>query len=213
MEKNSTKKNHNKFKLVIGSNNVHKIREYKSILHSLLPNIDLLSLLDFPEYEAPEEIGSTFKENAIAKAVDVAKKIKCWVISDDSGLVVPALNGRPGVYSARFAGKNATDADNRKKLLNEMENLFDNDRNAYFECCIALASENGLKTCTCATCEGKIETEERGGEGFGYDPIFIKHDYNKTFAELSESIKNKISHRRKAIDKLLPILESIIQKS
>jgi XTP/dITP diphosphohydrolase len=206
MEKENSKK---KFQLIIASKNIHKIREYKTILNELFLNIDILSLLDFPKYLPKEETGLSFKDNAISKAVDAASALNNWVLADDSGLIVPALNGNPGVYSARYAGNNATDADNRKKLLREMENFRDKDRFAFFECCIAIASPKSLKKCVCAKCEGKIETEEKGGEGFGYDPLFTKHDYNKTFAELSESIKNKISHRRKAIDKLLPTLEII----
>jgi XTP/dITP diphosphohydrolase len=210
MEELKNKSSDKKFQLVIASKNIHKIREMKSILNGLLPNIDILSLLDFPNYQPPEETGSTFEENAILKATHAALRIKKWVISDDSGLVVPALNGEPGVYSARYAGNNATDADNRKKLLSKIEEIDEKDRDAYFKCCVALASQDGLKKCVCATCEGRVELQERGGEGFGYDPIFVKHDYNKTFAELSESLKNKISHRRKAIDKILTTIESIM---
>jgi XTP/dITP diphosphohydrolase len=210
MEKNY-KKTDKKFQLVIASKNIHKIREIKSILNQLLTGADILSLIDFPDYIPPEETGSTFEENAIIKATHAAKALNKWVISDDSGLIVPALNGEPGVYSARYAGNNATDGDNRKKLISKIEELDEKDRFAYFECCIALASPEKLKKCVCATCEGKVHTQERGGEGFGYDPIFVKHDYNKTFAELPESIKNKISHRRKALDKILTTLESCVQ--
>lgn len=204
------KKTHKKFQLVIASKNIHKIREIKSILNQLISNIDILSLIDFPEYTPPKETGNTFEENAIQKATHAAKSLNKWVISDDSGLVVPALNGEPGVFSARYAGDNATDADNRKKLLSKIEELDDKERFAYYECCIALASPEGLKKTVCATCEGKLEIQERGGEGFGYDPIFMKHDYNKTFGELNEATKNKISHRRKALDKIITTLESIV---
>lgn len=208
-EKNN-KKNNKRFQLVIASKNMHKIREIKSILNQLMPNIDILSLIDFQDYRPLRETGDSFKENAILKATHAAKEINKWVISDDSGLVVPALNGEPGVLSARYAGNNATDADNRKKLISKLEELDEKDRYAYYECCVALASPEKLKKCVCATCEGTVEIEERGGEGFGYDPIFIKHDYNKTFGELNETIKNKISHRRKALDKILTTLESVI---
>ncbi|MFA6119604.1 MAG: RdgB/HAM1 family non-canonical purine NTP pyrophosphatase [Parachlamydiales bacterium] len=209
----SKKPNSKKFQLIIATKNIHKIREYKSILNELLPNIDLLSLFDFPKYKPPIESGSTFEENAKLKALDAATNLDAWVIADDSGIIVPALNNEPGIYSARYAGNQATDADNRKKLLSKMESFSEKNRFAYFKCCIALAHSKELKKCVCATCEGKIETEERGGEGFGYDPIFTKHDYNKTFAELNGSLKNKISHRRKAIDRLLPTLQMIISKS
>ena len=194
--------------IVVASKNIHKIREFKEIL-SGLKNFDILSLRDFPNYIPPEETGKTFEENAITKAVHAAKTLNKLVLADDSGLVVPALKGEPGVFSARYAGNNATDADNRKKLLSNMENLEDAERNAYFECCLAIASPKGLEKSICAICEGKIIRKEKGGGGFGYDPIFIKNDYNKTFAELESSVKNKISHRRKAIDKLLIYLESL----
>lgn len=194
--------------LVIASKNIHKIREFKEILNKL-SGFDILSLLDFPNYIPPEENGKTFEENAKIKATHAAKALNKLVLADDSGLVVPALNGQPGVYSARYAGKNATDSDNRKKLLANMEQLDEPDRNAYFECCIAVASPKGLEKSICAICEGKIIRKERGGGGFGYDPLFVKNDYNKTFAELESSVKNKISHRRKAIDKILTFLESL----
>lgn len=196
-------------KLVIASTNVHKIRELRSMLKPL-HRIDLLSLCDFPDYTPPEETGKTFEENAILKAVHAAKTLNCWAIADDSGLVVPALNGAPGVYSARYAGKDATDFDNRKKLLEEMSHLVEEDRNAFFECCIVLASPLGVKKHTKGTCEGVLLSEQRGGSGFGYDPLFVKHGYNKSFAELEEATKNRISHRRKALDKMLSSLESIL---
>jgi len=195
--------------LVIASTNIHKIREFRSMLKPL-QRIDLLSLCDFPNYIPPEETGKTFEENAILKAVHAAKTLNRWVIADDSGLVVPALNGAPGVYSARYAGNDATDFDNRKKLLEEMRHYLEEDRNAFFECCIALASPSGIKRHTKGTCEGVLLLQERGGSGFGYDPLFVKHGYNKSFAELEEATKNRISHRRKALDKILLSLESIL---
>lgn len=195
-------------KLVIASRNLHKIRECKAILGSL-KHLDILSLLDFPDYKPPEETGTSFNENAILKAVHAAKALKVWAIADDSGLVIPALNGAPGIYSARYAGKNATDAENRKKLLEEMQHLLDDDRNGYFFCSIALASPEGLKKCVTGSCEGKLLTKEKGGGGFGYDPLFVKNEYSKTFSELEESVKNRISHRRKALDKIILSLENL----
>lgn len=194
--------------LVLATKNVHKIREFKLLLKPLLNRIDLFTLRDFPHYIPPEETGQTFEENAVLKATDAAKALNKWVLADDSGLVVPALNGAPGVFSARYAGVDASDADNRKKLLKEMENLDDMQRQAYFECVLALASPIGVVKSSHGKCEGVITTKERGRNGFGYDPLFIKHDYQKTFAELEEDVKNKISHRSKAFSKMLLILEN-----
>lgn len=195
--------------LVLASTNVHKVREFRNMLKTL-PRFDVLSLCDFPDYTPIAETGATFEENAILKAVAAAKALNRWVLADDSGLVVPALGGAPGIYSARFAGNDATDAENRKKLLDQMQHLLEEDRQAFYECSIALASPEGLKKCVRGICEGTLLTKERGGGGFGYDPLFIKHGYSKTFAELGESVKNRISHRRKALDKLYIYLESIL---
>ena len=209
-----TKSHHNSspsptFELVIASTNIHKIREFKSLLKPL-QRFDILSLADFPDYVPPEEAGATFEENAIFKAVTAAKALNRWVIADDSGLVVPALKGAPGIFSARYAGEAASDFDNRKKILEEMRHLMDEDRHAFYECVIALASPSGLKKCTHAICEGTLLSKERGGSGFGYDPLFIKHGYNKTFAELTEATKNQISHRAKALNKMVLSLESLL---
>lgn len=196
-------------RLIIASKNVHKIREFRAIF-KLFPKLDLLSLIDFPSYIPQEELGISFIENATAKAIHAAAQLNAWVIADDSGLVVPALNGEPGVFSRRYAGDNATDKQNRQKLLNSMQHLQDPLRHAYFECVISLASPKGLKKTATGKVEGVILEKEKGSLGFGYDSIFLKHEYGKTFAQLEEATKNKISHRRKALDKLFPILESLI---
>jgi XTP/dITP diphosphohydrolase len=196
------------FELVIASTNIHKIREFRTLLKPL-NRFDLLSLSDFPDYIPPEETGKSFEENAILKAVTAAKALNRWVIADDSGLIVPGLHGAPGIFSARYAGANASDFDNRKKLLEEMRHLMDEDRHAFYECVIALASPSGLKKCTHAICEGTLLSQERGGSGFGYDPLFVKHGYNKTFAELTEATKNQISHRAKALNKIVLSLQSL----
>lgn len=194
--------------IVIASNNLHKIREFREMLRSL-KSIDILSLLNFPNYIAPPESGKTFQENALQKALHAASALKKWVLADDSGLVVPALGNAPGTHSRRYAGEEATDAENRSKLLAAMRHLADLQRAAYFECCLALAGPEGIKKSVTGTCEGVILTEERGRNGFGYDPLFVKHEYDKSFAEIEEITKNRISHRRKAFDKLLPTLESL----
>jgi XTP/dITP diphosphohydrolase len=198
--------------LVIASRNVHKIREFRAILKKM-GDFDLLSLIDFPTYVPPPETGTTFEENAILKAVHAAKALNRWTLADDSGLVIPALQGAPGVYSRRYAGDHATDKDNRQKLLKEMQPIQGADRQGYFECWIALASPEGLKKTTKGVSEGIILEKEKGSFGFGYDSLFIKHEYGKTFAELDEETKNRISHRRKALDKLIPVFESLLHDS
>ncbi|EKE08047.1 MAG: deoxyribonucleotide triphosphate pyrophosphatase [uncultured bacterium] len=198
--------------IVIASKNGHKVRELREIL-KIVPHLDVLGLCDFPDYQPPEETGANFEENAQIKAEHAAKSLQRWVIADDSGIVVPALGGAPGVLSSRYAGNNATDFENRKKLLEDMKHLMDDDRQAFFECCIVLAAPSGMKKCVKGTCEGTLAMKDRGGGGFGYDPLFIKHGYNKTFAELGESVKNRISHRRKAIDKILFSLESFLRNT
>lgn len=194
--------------IVLASTNVHKVRELREMCRKL-KNIDLRSLRDFPDYVQIEETGVTLEENALLKAEDAARSLNRWVIAEDSGLFVPALNGAPGVYSARYASLNATDLENRQKLLRELSGMDEFKRSAYFECCIVLASPEKVVKIVTGRCEGYIGTEERGRNGFGYDSIFIKNDYNKSFAELEESVKNKVSHRMKAFQKMLPTLESL----
>lgn len=194
--------------IVIASKNVHKIREFRSLL-KVFKHFDVLSLLDFPAYIPLEESQESFEEIVSTKAVHAAKALNKWVLADDSGLVVPALNGAPGIRSARYAGPHATDRENCLKLLANMKALQESGRYAYFECWIAIASPEGIQKIEHGVCEGSIIEEEKGRHGFGYDPIFRKHEYGKTFAELDESIKNRISHRRKAFDRISLFLESL----
>jgi XTP/dITP diphosphohydrolase len=196
--------------LVIASRNVHKISELRAMLKAY-KFLDVLSLLDFPQYVPLPENGKTFEENVTQKAIHAAKSLNRWTLADDTGLVVPALQGAPGVYSARYAGENASDPDNRKKLLADMKEILEPHRQGYFECWLAIAAPQGLKKCVRGVCEGTILTEEKGGKGFGYDSLFVKYEYGKTFSELEESVKNRISHRRKALDKLHLLLESFTE--
>lgn len=199
------------FELILATTNIHKIREFRSMLKAIA-RLDVLSLSDFPDYIPPEETGATLEENAKIKAEHAAKTLQRWVLADDSGLSVPALQGAPGVFSARYAGSSATDADNRKKLLEQMRSFSEEERNGVFECYLVLASPQGIQKVAKGSCEGTILDKEKGGGGFGYDPLFVKHGYGKTFAELDEATKNRVSHRRKAIDKMLPFLESLLAK-
>lgn len=194
-----------KQKLIIASTNLHKIRELKGMLKSL--PFDLYSLRDFPEYHAPEETGTTFEENARLKAENASLLLGGLVLADDSGLVVPALGGEPGVYSARYAGDEATDKENCEKLVSKLESIEEQERTGYFECCLVLARDGKTEKTVIGSAEGTLITSIRGRSGFGYDPLFIKYDYSKTFAELDEEVKNRISHRRKALDKMVSYLE------
>ncbi len=172
---------------------------------------DLLSLLDFPSYQPLPDDDQSLESRAVQKAVHAARELNQWVISDQAGLFVPALQGEPGLHSARYAGPMASDSENRKKLLSAMHHLTDLDRQAYFECWLAIASPEGLKKCVRGVCEGTIASEERGGKGFGYDSLFLKYEYRKTFAEL-DAIKDRVSHRRKAVAKLHLYLESLSEQ-
>lgn len=193
--------------IIIASTNLHKIREIREMCRSL-KHIDFLSLRDFPNYIQVEETADTLEGNALLKAVDAAKNLNKWALSEDSGLFVPILNGEPGVFSRRYSSENATDAENRHKLLQALAGMEDLKRSAYFECCMVLASPEKVIKTVIGRCEGYISETERGNNGFGYDSIFIKNDYSKTFAELEDSKKNLISHRMKAFQKILPTLET-----
>ncbi|MEZ5315240.1 MAG: RdgB/HAM1 family non-canonical purine NTP pyrophosphatase [Chlamydiales bacterium] len=196
--------------LVLATRNGHKIREIRAFLKSL-QGLDIYSVLDFSDYHSPPETGKTFEENAYLKGEDVAKKLGKWALADDSGLIVPTLGGMPGIYSSRYSREGGSDKENCNKLLKEMERLDGEDRFAYFECCIVLVSPD-RDFCKVETgyCEGMIAKQARGGNGFGYDPVFIKHDYHQTFAELGEVLKNQISHRAKALEKITLTLDKLL---
>lgn len=194
--------------LIIASTNLHKIRELRSMLKEF-SSLDLFSLRDFPHYIPPEETGKSFEENAKIKALHAASTLHMNVLADDSGLVIPALGGEPGIYSSRYAGKEASDAENRDKLINKLKSLPDEKRFGYFECCLVLATPKGITKSVSGLCEGELLCEPRGSYGFGYDSVFLKHDYRKTFAEVDDETKHRISHRRKAFDKLIPSIHSL----
>lgn len=197
-----------KMEIIFASQNVHEIRELRDMLRNI-PNLEILTLHHFPNYVPPLEHGTTFQENAIMKAEHASESLNRWVIAEDSGLIVPALKGAPGIFSDCYAGIESTEIENRRKLLKEMKSLPMIDRAAYYECTMVLASPKGMKKCVTGTCEGAISLEEKGRYGFGYDSIFIKNDYEKTFGEIDETVKNKISHRRKAIERMLIFLENL----
>ncbi|HLS70553.1 MAG TPA: RdgB/HAM1 family non-canonical purine NTP pyrophosphatase [Chitinophagaceae bacterium] len=189
--------------LVFVTQNSNKIKEIKSLLPS---KINLLSIKDIGLGDLDiEETGNSFSENAIIKAMSVFEKRKIPVFAEDSGLVVPALKGAPGIYSARYAGANATDTMNNIKLLEEM--LLIQNREAYFTTCIAFIDENSEQYLFEGRCYGSIAKNLTGKDGFGYDPLFIPDSYDKSFAELGESVKNQLSHRSIATKKFIAFLE------
>ena len=192
-----------KREILIATKNIGKVREMEELLADF-PFV-LRSLNEFPDMPDVEETGVTFAENAILKAREYAKQTKIWSLADDSGLEVAALNGAPGVFSARYAGENATDAERINKLLDELEKI--NDRRARFVCAMAIADETGeIKFLAEGICDGEIALNSSGTNGFGYDPIFIPEGFEHSFGELSGSVKHKISHRARAIEKIIRFL-------
>lgn len=187
-------------KLVFASNNLNKIKEIQSILNG---SIQLLSLEDIGCHEEIPETADTIEGNAILKADYVTKKYGYDCFADDTGLEVNALNGEPGVYSARYAGEQKNADDNMNKLLDALKN--EEDRSAQFKTVIAL-NLNGAQHLFTGLAKGVITMNKTGNHGFGYDPIFQPENYSETFAELSAEVKNKISHRAKATEQLIDFL-------
>ncbi|MFZ4099700.1 MAG: RdgB/HAM1 family non-canonical purine NTP pyrophosphatase, partial [Chlamydiia bacterium] len=208
------------FPLLLATTNLHKARELRALLReprikALLGEVelDLLTPKDIPGYVVPDETGATFLENAILKAVNAAKAAQMPALADDSGLCIPALNGAPGVHSARYAGPDATDRESRRALLATMTGLHGEQRYGYYECALCLALPDGTYRTGTGTCQGEILSSDRGQGGFGYDALFLRHEYAKTFAEMDEALKNRISHRRKALERMVPHLRRLVEES
>lgn len=185
--------------IVISTGNAHKLEEIGAILRDLDYNIYSLKDVNLGNLDI-EENGKTFEHNALIKARTVAKLTNKITIADDSGLEVDAIGKKPGIYSARYAGENATDEENREKLLKALKNTPISHRSGRFVCCIAVVFPDGKEFVVRGTCEGTIAFEEKGKNGFGYDSLFLVDNYNKTFAELPAAVKNGISHRAKALE-------------
>jgi XTP/dITP diphosphohydrolase len=191
--------------LLIATRNRHKTREIGQMLGSGWEVRDLVSLPHAPKIE---ETGATFEENAALKALTISQIFTGLVLADDSGLEVDALNGAPGVYSARFAGIDANDAENRFLLIDKLKKLGGDEYPARFRCVIVLASQGELLGSFAGVINGKVILEERGDSGFGYDSMFIPQGYIETFGELQSEIKNSLSHRGRALAKALEFLRS-----
>jgi XTP/dITP diphosphohydrolase len=195
--------------LVVGSRNRKKREEIVEILGDL--GLDLRDLTSYPDAPEVVEDGATFADNARKKAVELARHLGQWVLGEDSGLVVPALNGRPGVYSARYAGKQGDDEANNDRLLAELAPLPDDRRAAYYVCTAALADPQGeVHAVVEGRCNGIIIRERRGKGGFGYDPLFLIPEYHRTFGELSPRVKHALSHRARALAQLRPVLRKLL---
>ena len=197
--------------IILASRNKKKIRELKKIIEEGIilqeeTTVNILAPDDFPHCEEVEEDGDTFESNAIKKAVYVAKCSGLTSIADDSGIEVDALDGAPGVYSARYAGEDSDDIANNRKLIEEMKDVPDDKRTARFACCIALAHKGEVKTFM-GHVEGKIGRENRGDNGFGYDPLFFPEGHDRTFAEMTDDEKHSMSHRGRALGKLQEYLK------
>jgi XTP/dITP diphosphohydrolase len=196
--------------LLVASRNKHKLKELTALLQDLpleaVPASEIRGLSEIVED------GATIRDNAIKKAVETARVAKKLTLADDTGLEVDALKGEPGVRSARFAGEDATYHENNKKLLKQLEGVSYDKRTARFRCVVAIADEKGLCDCVEGICNGTILEAERGGGGFGYDPLFIADGQTKTFAEISPEVKNRISHRAKAMQKAWAVLSRYVRE-
>jgi XTP/dITP diphosphohydrolase len=191
--------------LLIATRNRHKTREIGQMLGS---GWDVRDLSTLPHAPRIEETGVTFEENATLKSLPISRIFTGLVLADDSGLEVEALSGAPGVYSARFAGPDADDAENRFLLIQKLRNLGGQDFAARFRCVMVLASQGELLGSFTGTIKGKVVLEERGESGFGYDSLFVPQGYAETFGELQAEIKNSLSHRGRALAKVLEFLRS-----
>jgi XTP/dITP diphosphohydrolase len=196
--------------LVLGTRNAKKRQELVDLLGPL--GFELRTLDDVPQAIEMEETGATFADNARLKASTQAKHLGAWVLGEDSGLAVDALEGRPGVFSARYSGPGATDDANNQKLLNELAGVPWEKRTAYYVCRAALADPAGaIRAESEGTCRGRIREAPAGSGGFGYDPLFEVIEYHRTFGELGSAVKSAISHRARALERLVPQLLHVVR--
>jgi XTP/dITP diphosphohydrolase len=197
--------------LLIATKNKKKLAEIGEILKGL--NLKITSLADYTKTPRIIENGLTFRDNAIKKAVKIGRFSKRLTLGEDSGLSVDALNGRPGIYSSRFSGKDKSDLKNNLKLLRLLKGLALSKRKAYYSCAVALADKDGLLGVVEGRCSGFIGFKLKGNTGFGYDPLFVIPGYKKTFAQLGPRIKHKMSHRYRALKKAKKIIQKYIEHS
>jgi XTP/dITP diphosphohydrolase len=197
--------------LLIATRNAGKIRELSELLSNL--PLRLRHLSEFPRMEEVEETGETFAANAELKARLYSRGTNLWTLADDSGLEVDALGGAPGVFSARYAGANASDAERNARLLTELSATKDAERTARFICAIALYEpEAATAQIFAGTCEGRISEQPRGDKGFGYDPLFVPKGYTHSFGELPDELKQQISHRAQALRAVRAYLDGLFSR-
>lgn len=195
--------------LTVGTRNRKKREELLEILSG--GEIEVRDLTAYPDAPDVVEDGETFEANARKKATELARHLNAWVLGEDSGLVVPALGGAPGVYSARYAGAHGADEANNDKLLAELAAKPGAPRDAYYVCFVAVADPTGEVRATAeGRCHGVILTERRGTGGFGYDPLFMVREFHKTFGELSPRVKHALSHRGRALEHIAPRLRALL---
>jgi len=197
--------------ILIASGNRGKVREIKEILG--FPEVKLLDLNQISFRGKIEESGLTFEENALIKGEAIYREYRIPVLAEDSGLVVPSLHGLPGIYSARFAGEGAGDDQNIRLLLSKMEGYPDELREAWFYCAVVFYYDPGRYFIASGTVYGRIAREPMGDQGFGYDPVFYLPEYGKTMAQLSPQIKNRISHRAKALSSIKDLIREHLKGS
>ncbi len=196
--------------IVLGTHNPKKRAELVELLAPLQISLKILS--DFPSPIEVAEDGTTFAENAQKKAAEQARHLNVWVLGEDSGLCVDALNGAPGIFSARFAGENANDELNNARLLKELEGVVARQRTAHYVCHMSLSDPNGRIVIDCEdTCYGRIRWAPAGTNGFGYDPLFELIEYHRTFGEFDSAVKSVLSHRARAMRQFVPKLRELIR--
>ncbi|MCJ8007023.1 XTP/dITP diphosphatase [Lederbergia wuyishanensis] len=193
--------------VIIATKNRGKAREFETLFSAL--DVEILTLVDLDDAPDVEETGNSFEENATLKAEEISKITGQIVIADDSGLVIDELDGRPGIFSARYAGEEKNDEANIDKVLYEMREVPEEKRTARFYCALAVSGPNMKTIVVSGTCEGKILFERKGTNGFGYDPIFYATAAGKSMAEMSSNEKNEISHRAAALNNLKPVIETL----
>jgi XTP/dITP diphosphohydrolase len=198
-----------RYDLMIATKNLNKVKEIKKIITGY--DVNIMTFIDFPQMPDVVEDGSTIEENSKKKAIETAKYTGLVSIADDTGLFVDAINGEPGVFSARWAGEDATYMDNNQKLIEKLSGFKYEERTATFRCAITLAMPSGFFVTEVGEIKGYIIDQLRGENGFGYDPLFYLPEYKKTFAEMDMDLKNRISHRAIALSRIGAVIKKVIE--